>query len=114
MLKLCDDKYLMPVRVTSTARKGEMTSDEAVISDEEKLKINKELRDFVDSVSWRVVNPHEAVIETPLSSSAHKTETSSSLKQSMGVGCELCEIVLGAAEKLVEKKVDDKEVLTYN
>lgn len=82
--------------------------------------MNYELRDFLNGVKVRVVNGDEAIIETPLSTNPkqHLLGTRSetlvmSLKQSVGIGCELCQIVLSAAERLVANKVDDKEVLDF-
>lgn len=104
MLKLCDDKFLMPIEI------------ESPVSEEEKLRINKELREFVEAIKVRVVNEDEAVIETPLTPKkphllGSKDETLvATLKQSMGVGCELCQIVLSAAKHLIQNKVDDQQV----
>lgn len=116
MLKLCDDKFLMPISLPPKIKKMDETSNKQLVSEEEKLKINKELREFVSSISWRLVNPTEAVVETPFNKAKNNnydTNAVGNIKKSMGVACELCDIVFSAAKKLVENKVNDQEVLYF-
>lgn len=107
MLKLCDDKFLKPIKI------------ESPVSEEEKLRINKELREFAEGVKVKVLNSADAIIETPLTKKqphllGSKDEVLvATLKQSMGVGCELCQIVMSAAKHLIENKVDDQKVLAF-
>lgn len=109
VLKMCDDKYLTPTIVTP---KPHLIGGDEVVSEDEKLKINSELREFLSGVKVRVVNSESALIETPLSPKKSETLVTK-LKASAGVGCELCQIVLSAAKRLIENKVDDKKVIQF-
>lgn len=71
---MCDDKYLAPTIVNP---KPHLISGDKVFSEEEKIKMNTKLREFLSGVKVRVINSESAVIETPLS--PKKSEKTSGL-----------------------------------
>lgn len=112
---MCDDKYLTGVTIHDEIKEKEMKQQE------EERNAAMEIKRILSNMKVRVINADSAIIKTPLQEQAKKQQLLGSkdeellaeLKSTMGVGCELCEIVLTAAKHMVNNKIDDKKVLSF-
>ncbi len=75
-----------------------------------KQEEDKSFSEIFKQAKFKIINEHEAQVKTPLQDSTFRIEK---LKQSMGVGCELCTIVMNAAKFLVENKVDNTKIFKF-
>jgi len=95
VLKLCKDSYLEP---TSGQNANDLLND---------LKPIK-------NIKIKVINEDQAEIKTPFRPTGFNAEEAiSKMKKTMGVGCELCTIVLNAAKYMAENKVQNEKILGF-
>ncbi|RNA12359.1 proactivator polypeptide-like [Brachionus plicatilis] len=77
---------------------------------------------LIDSISFTVLNDKDVVVKSPIQTVQVNSELLSGqksnslvgeLERTMGVGCELCTIVMNAAKYMIETKTDSKKVLNF-
>lgn len=77
---------------------------------------------LINSISLTVLNSNDVEVKTPIQTIQVNNELLSNeksnskvgeLKRTMGIGCELCTIVMHAAKYMVETKTDSRKVLNF-